>query len=76
MKIETPILRRTGPVPFWRGEEKCLATLERLYTRAADRAAALLGLHDSSATRTCPCAEKAGFGIIRGRKGGATCQTE
>ena len=34
MKIETPMLRRLGPVPFWRGETKCLDELERIYRRA------------------------------------------
>jgi len=35
MKIETPILRRLGPVPFWRGSTKCLDELQRIYRRAA-----------------------------------------
>jgi len=39
MKIETPILRRLGPVPFWRGETKCLDELERIYRRARAAAA-------------------------------------
>ena len=34
MKIETPILRLLGPVPFWRGEAKCLDELEGIYRRA------------------------------------------
>ena len=38
MKIETPILKRLGPVPFWRGEKKCLDELQRIYNRAADAA--------------------------------------
>lgn len=38
MKIDTPILRRLGPVPFWRGSTKCLDELQRIYTRAALRA--------------------------------------
>ena len=42
MKIETPILKRIGPVPFWRGGEKCLDTLEGLYARAAGKAAKAL----------------------------------
>lgn len=40
MKVETPILRRLGPVPFWRGETKCLDELERIYRRARTAAAA------------------------------------
>ena len=36
MKIETPVLRRLGPVPFWRGEKKCLDELQRIYNRAAE----------------------------------------
>lgn len=40
MKIETPILRRLGPVPFWRGEQKCLEVLEPIYRRAIEAARA------------------------------------
>ena len=43
MKIETPILRRLGPVPFWRGETKCLDELERIYRRAIAEAEKTLG---------------------------------
>ena len=39
MKIESPILRRLGPVPFWRGEERCLDALQRIYKKAAEEAA-------------------------------------
>ena len=38
MKIETPILKRLGPVPFWRGERKCLDALEVMYRKAIERA--------------------------------------
>ena len=51
MKVETPILRRIGPVPFWRGEEKCLDTLDRLYARAAERAAAVLHKKENGSSR-------------------------
>lgn len=34
MKIESSVLRRLGPVPFWRGEKKCLAELNRIYKKA------------------------------------------
>lgn len=44
MKIETPILMRLGPIPFWRGREKCLDTLEDVYRRARERASRLLAL--------------------------------
>ena len=40
MKIESPILRRLGPVPFWRGGKKCLDELQRIYTKAAAAASA------------------------------------
>lgn len=43
MKIETPVLRRLGPVPFWRGTVKCLDELERIYRKAREAAAAKLG---------------------------------
>ena len=42
MKIETPILKRLGPVPFWRGERKCLDTLETSYKRAMESARTML----------------------------------
>lgn len=38
MKIETPLLKRLGPVPFWRGETRCLDVLEPMYRRAMERA--------------------------------------
>lgn len=34
MKIDSPVLKRLGPVPFWRGEKKCLAEFNRLYKKA------------------------------------------
>jgi hypothetical protein len=37
MKIETPLLKRLGPVPFWRGETRCLDVLEPMYRRAMER---------------------------------------
>jgi len=42
MKIESPVLKRLGPVPFWRGEKKCLDELQRIYRRAEVRARARL----------------------------------
>ena len=42
MKAEVPIIRRLGPVPFWRGEEKCLVQLENAYRRAMEAARGLL----------------------------------
>ena len=48
MKIETPILRRLGPVPFWRGEKRCLDALERIYRRAIERASTLQQPHEGS----------------------------
>ena len=38
MKMETPSLRRLGPVPVWRGRERCLDALESVYKRAAEKA--------------------------------------
>ena len=37
-KIESPVLRRLGPVPFWRGEKRCFPELSRIYARAMERA--------------------------------------
>jgi len=42
MKIESPVLRRLGPVPFWRGTSKCLEELQRIYKKAAEAAATKL----------------------------------
>ena len=42
MKIETPILKKLGPIPFWRGSEKCLDSLERMYRRAMERSNCVL----------------------------------
>ena len=42
MKIESPVLRRLGPVPFWRGTVKCLDELQRIYKKAFEAAAAKL----------------------------------
>lgn len=39
MKIESPVLKRLGPIPFWRGEKKCLEELNRIYKKAAEAAA-------------------------------------
>lgn len=50
MKIDTPILRRLGPIPYWRGREKCLDTLETIYKRAAEKAQRLLATHQRKGT--------------------------
>lgn len=42
MKTEVPVLKRLGPVPFWRGEQKCLDALNRIYRLAMESAAAKL----------------------------------
>lgn len=47
MKIESPVLRRLGPVPYWRGTGKCLDELQKIYKKAMEAAAdRLLGTHD------------------------------
>ena len=38
MKIESTVLKRLGPVPFWRGEAKCLDALETVYRKAREAA--------------------------------------
>jgi len=40
---DPPVLKRLGPVPFWRGEQKCLSVLEPIYRRAMECARAALG---------------------------------
>ena len=54
MKIETPVLKRLGPVPFWRGESRCLDALETAYRRAtaaAEAALAAAGAEDGPSRR-------------------------
>ena len=43
MRSDPPVLRRLGPVPFWRGEQKCLSVLEPIYRRAMENAHDILG---------------------------------
>lgn len=38
MRSDPPVLRRLGPVPFWRGEQRCLSVLEPIYRRAMENA--------------------------------------
>ena len=38
MKSESAVFKRLGPVPFWRGERKCLDLLSEIYCRAMERA--------------------------------------
>jgi hypothetical protein len=38
VKNEIPVLEKLGPVPFWRGEQRCLSVLEPIYRRAMENA--------------------------------------
>jgi len=38
MRNEPAVLRRLGPVPFWRGERKCIDMLSEMYRRAMESA--------------------------------------
>lgn len=38
MKTDSPVLKRLGPIPFWRGESRCLDALAELYAKAATAA--------------------------------------
>ena len=58
MKIETPLLKRLGPIPFWRSSEKCLDSLEVIYRRAALHAGKLLAKNAAAAIKTKPTVEK------------------
>ena len=42
MKIESAVLRRLGPVPYWRGTTGCLKELDRIYRQAMTEALAAL----------------------------------
>ena len=37
MKVDLAVLRRLGPIPFWRGEKKCMDQLEDMYKRAIEK---------------------------------------
>ena len=41
MKNDIPAVRRTGPVPFWRGEERIRERLEAIYRKAMAKASEL-----------------------------------
>lgn len=41
-KIETPVVRRLGPVPFWRGERRVCEQLEEIYRKAVEKAKSAL----------------------------------
>ena len=43
MRSDPPVLRRLGPVPFWRGEQKCHSVLEPIYRKAMENARSALG---------------------------------
>ena len=38
MKNEVPVVRRMGPVPFWRGERRIKEQLEEIYRKAIEKA--------------------------------------
>ncbi len=37
-KAEPETLKRLGPIPFWRGQDKCLDALRKLYKQAMETA--------------------------------------
>jgi len=51
MKTESPVLKRLGPVPFWRGERRCLEALGEMYRRAQEAAGRILGATRTAGTR-------------------------
>lgn len=42
MKDTFPILKRLGPIPFWRGQAKCIGELDKMYSRASEKAKKIL----------------------------------
>ena len=62
-KKESAVLKRLGPVPFWRGERKCLDALGEMYSRAmesASRRLAATGRHDHRSS----CALRHGADLV------------
>jgi len=43
MKVDSPVLKRLGPIPFWRGTGKCLEELDKIYRRAVTASRERLG---------------------------------
>lgn len=59
MKNDIPLLKRLGAVPFWRGQDRFLPSLETMYRRAGERAAAALESTRHTGQRKSPtCAVK------------------
>lgn len=48
MKIDSPVLKRLGPVPFWRGTKKCIPELDLVYRRARQAAEKALSSENSA----------------------------
>lgn len=66
MKIETPVLKRLGPVPFWRGEKKCLDALEAMYRKAIEDARAVVPAEPRPSATGCPTGGGCGkIGLVR-----------
>lgn len=46
-KIETDLIQRLGPLPFWRGRQKCTDAFRRMYKTAGENAARILAKNGS-----------------------------
>lgn len=42
LKAEVKVIKRLGPVPFWRGERRCVEQLEEIYRKAMECAQSAL----------------------------------
>lgn len=51
-KTKIPVLQRLGPVPFWRGEEKCMAALENIYRKAMAKSKEALNRESSRSRKS------------------------
>lgn len=61
MKQEFEVLKKLGPVPYWRGERKCMDALESVYRAAKAKADAILHREEVAAV------PKSAF-TVRGKK--------
>ena len=52
IQSRSEVLRRLGPIPFWRGEEKCLPSLEGIYRKAMTKAKEVLNREDTRAGKS------------------------